>query len=221
MKQIIKFQKDNGLVADGVIGMKTLTKMKEVWKRSSLEEVVHYLGQVYVESDKFNRELENLNYSAKRLLEVFKRRFDTNRDKWLSPQEKEKVKELIGSPVKIGSFVYANLNGNGNEASQEGYVFRGSAGLQLTGKRNYERFSKWIGAKKTLTAEEVAKDYFWEAGLFFFEENRLWRFAKKVDIDSITKVSKAINLGNPNSPYQPNHLKERIEATLNFNKILK
>lgn len=221
MNKIQEFQKLNGLKDDGIIGYQTLTKMKEVWKIKTYEEVVNYLGQVYVESDKFTRVLENLNYSAKRMIEIFKSAFDTNRDKWLSPQEKEKVKELVGNPVKIGSFVYANRNGNGNEASQDGWRFRGSAGLQLTGKINYEKFSKWLGLDKTLTAEEVAEKYFWEAGLFFFEVNNLWKIAAKTDLESITKLSKAINLGNPNSKYTPNHLKERIEATLQFKKLIK
>lgn len=221
MSKIAEFQKKYGLAADGIIGFKTLTKMKEVWKRETYEEVVNYLGQVYIESDKFTRTLENLNYSAKRMLEIFKSTFDTNRDKWLSPQEKEKVKDLLGNPIKIGNFVYANRNGNSNEASGDGYKYRGASGLQLTGRRNYELFSKWLGLNRTLTAEEVAEKYFWEAGLYYFEVNNLWKIAKKVDVNSITKLSKAINLGNPNSPNTPNHLKERIEETLKFNKLIK
>jgi len=77
-----------------------------------------------------------------------------------------------------------------------------------------------LGLSKTLTAEEVSEKYFWEAGLFYFEINNLWKISKKVDVESITKLSKAINLGNPNSKYTPNHLKERIGATLNFKKII-
>lgn len=221
MNKIQQFQKQHGLKDDGIIGMRTLTKMKEVWKRDTYEEVINYLGQVYVESDKFTRSLENTNYSAKRLIEVFKKRFDRNRDGWLSPEEKKKIVEIAGNPVKVANFVYANLNGNGDEASGDGSRFKGSAGVQITGKTNYEKFSKWLGLSKTLTAEEVAEKYFWEAGLFYFEINNLWKISKKVDVESITKLSKAINLGNPNSKYTPNHLKERIEATLNFKKLLK
>lgn len=220
MNKIQQFQKLHGLKDDGIIGMRTLTKMKEVWKRDTYEEVINYLGQVYVESDEFTRSLENTNYSVKRLIEVFKKRFDRNKDGWLSPEEKKKITEIAGNPTKVANFVYANLNGNGDESSGEGSEFKGGGGLQLTGKRNYEKFSKWLGLSKTLTAEEVAERYFWEAGLFYFEINNLWKIAKKVDIESITKLSKAINLGNPNSKYTPNHLKERIQATLNFKKII-
>lgn len=220
MNKIQQFQKLHGLKDDGIIGIRTLTKMKEVWKRDTYEEVINYLGQVYVESDEFTRSLENTNYSTKRLIEVFKKRFDRNKDGWLSPEEKKKIIEIAGNPVKVANFVYANLNGNGDESSGDGAKFKGGGGLQLTGKRNYEKFSKWLGLNKTLTAEEVSEKYFWEAGLFYFEINNLWDIAKRVDIESITKLSKAINLGNPNSKYTPNHLKERIDATLNFKKII-
>lgn len=221
MNKIKQFQKLNGLKDDGIIGIRTLTKMKEVWKRNSIEEVVGLLGQVYVESAVFEKSLENLNYSPKRLIEVFKKRFDRNRDGWLSPEEKKKVIEIAGNQKKIGNFIYANINGNGNEDSGDGYVFRGATAIQITGKSNFKLFSDWLGLNYTLTAEEAADKYFWEGALFYFDSNNLWQYTKVINEVNITKLSKAINLGNPNSKYTPNHLKERIEATLKFKKLIK
>ncbi len=221
MNKIVQFQKDNGLIADGIIGIKTLTKMKEVWKRNSLQEVICLLGQVEIESGNFERSLENTNYSAKRLIEIFKKRFDRNNDGYLNESEKAKIIEIAGNPVKVANFVYANRNGNGDEVSGDGSRFKGGTSIQVTGKDNYKKFSKWLGLDKVLTAEEAAEKYFWEGALFYFDTNNLWQYAKTVNTTNITKLSKAINLGNPNSKYTPNHLKERIEATLKYNKLIK
>lgn len=221
MNKIIQFQKDNGLVADGIIGIKTLTKMKEVWKRNSLEEVVGLLGQVEIESANFERSLENTNYSAKRLIEIFKKRFDRNHDGYLDDSEKAKIAEIAGNSVKVANFVYANRGGNRDEASGDGNRYKGSTAIQITLKDNYKKFSKWLGLDKILTAEEAAEKYFWEGALFYFDTNNLWQYTKTINTTNITKLSKAINLGNPNSKYTPNHLKGRIEATLKYNKLIK
>jgi len=49
--------------------------------------IAHFMAQIEHESE-LKPKSENLNYSAKRMLEIFKSDFDTNRDKWLSPKEK-------------------------------------------------------------------------------------------------------------------------------------
>lgn len=102
--------------------------------------IAHFMAQIEHESG-LKPISENLNYSAKRLLEIFKSDFDTNRDKWLSPKEKEKVLFLIGSPERIANFVYANQNGNGSEESGEGWKYRGRGFIQITGKENYFRLA--------------------------------------------------------------------------------
>lgn len=100
--------------------------------------IAHFMAQIDHESGLIPAS-ENLNYSAKRMLEIFKSDFDTNRDKWLSPKEKEKVLSLLGHPDRIANFVYANQNGNGNESSGEGWKYRGRGFIQITGKENYFR----------------------------------------------------------------------------------
>jgi hypothetical protein len=56
--------------------------------------------------------------------------------------------------------------------------------------------------------------------MFFFTENNLWRFTTSVDVSMITKLSKAINLGNPNSTALPHGLSERINNTNAYYKSL-
>lgn len=72
---------------------------------------------------------ENLNYSAKRLREVFPRRFT-----------EEQARAYAGKPEKIANRAYADKLGNGNEASGDGWKYRGRGLVQITGKANYAKF---------------------------------------------------------------------------------
>ena len=214
MNHIIDFQKKNGLVPDGVIGPKTMAKMVSVWGLKNKTRLSHFLGQCHVETAGFTLSKENMNYSAKRMLQIFKSDFDINRDKWLSETEKAKVNDLLGSPVKTANFVYANQNGNGTEYSGDGWKYRGRGSIQTTGKDNYASLAEYLQDDWVMVEPNIVADkYFWESGLFYFERNNLWQLCDTVSNESITKVSKAVNLGNPNSKYTPNHLVERIKWT--------
>lgn len=211
MSKIAEFQKANGLVADGILGKKTFAKMKEVWEISSDEKLANFLGQTSVETLDFTKDKENTNYSKEGLEEYFAKYFKTEQ-------------ELINyarQPQRIANKVYANRMGNRDEKSGDGYLHRGAGSLQLTGANNYKDFSEWVGSPTKLRTEEIATKYFWETGLYYFDKNKLWDLASKVDDESITKLSKAINLGNRNSKVKPNHLKERIENTNKYYKLIK
>ena len=71
---------------------------------------------------------ENLNYSAKRLQEVF-------------DLSSSRANQLAGKPKEIGDAVYGGRYGN---AANEGYKYRGRGFNQLTFKGNYEDYGKRI-----------------------------------------------------------------------------
>lgn len=149
--------------------------------------VAHFMAQIEHESG-LKPISENLNYSAKRMLEIFKHDFDTNRDKWLSPKEKEKVLYLLGSPKRIANFVYANQNGNGNEASGEGWKYRGRGFIQITGKDNYLMLSKdtridYLNNPDLLLNESDSLI----SALWYWNKHKLNLLADKNDIKAITK----------------------------------
>ena len=75
MSKIAEFQKANGLVADGILGKKTFSKMKEVWKIKSDEQLANFLGQFSIESANFTKDKENLNYSKEGLKDYFLKYF--------------------------------------------------------------------------------------------------------------------------------------------------
>jgi putative chitinase len=218
LQQPITNEAENGLVPDGILGKNTFSKMKSVWKIKLNTQLANYLGQSDHETGGFQGGLENLNYSKEGLLKIFGKYFTTNQ---AAEPHKAHVNQYARQPEKIANRVYANRMGNGDEASGDGWAHIGAGGLQLTGSRNYELFRKWMGLKEVPTKEEIAEKYYWEVGLFYFEVNNLWAIAAKTNLNSITRLSKAINRGNPDSKHAPHGLKERIERTQHYDKIIK
>lgn len=87
-----------------------------------------FLAQIAHESARFTRLAENLNYDAPRLRQIFPRYFPTD----------ELAQQYARKPQAIASRVYANRMGNGDEASQDGWEYRGRGLIQLTGRANYQ-----------------------------------------------------------------------------------
>lgn len=218
MSKIAEFQKKNGLVADGILGKKTFAKMKEVWKIKTDEQLAHFLGQGAHESINFTTDRENLNYSAKALIKTFKKYFTINHA--LEPN-KAHASQYARQPQKIANKVYANRMGNGDESSGDGWRHIGAGEMQVTGADNYKAFSKWLGLDKVLTTDEIAKNYFWETGIFYFTTNNLWKLALKIDDESILTLSRAINIGNIKTKLIPNGLEDREIKTKYYYNLIK
>ena len=89
-----------------------------------------FLSQLAHESSQLTHWVENLNYSAVRLLEVFPKYFGASL-----------AKEYARQPEKIASRVYANRMGNGPERTGDGWKFRGRCPIQATGRKMYEWLS--------------------------------------------------------------------------------
>jgi len=94
-----------------------------------------FLAQCAHETSGFTKFVENLNYSAEGLMRTWPSRF---------PSRASTV-DYARKPEKIANHVYANRLGNGNEASGDGWLYRGRGCIQLTGKRNYIRAGQSIG----------------------------------------------------------------------------
>jgi putative chitinase len=94
-----------------------------------------FIGQCGHESGNFRILEENLNYAADRLMKIWPKRFPTL----------ESAQPYHRNPRKIANKVYANRMGNRDEASDDGWRFRGSGWIQLTGHDNFYHFSKAMG----------------------------------------------------------------------------
>jgi len=167
--------------------------------------LAHFLAQCALESMNFTAVVENLNYSAQRLLQVFPKYF-RNVD----------VNAYARNPQKIGSRVYANRMGNGDEASGEGFKYRGRGYIQLTGKNNYQAFSGFIGEDCVANADLVATNYPLASAAFYFKSNNLWPICDQGTSDAtVRKVSVRVNGADP-----PNGLAERLQNFKKFRQAL-
>ena len=175
-----------GVTADGAFGPGTMKKAMEFYKFTP-ERASHFFAQTAHESGNFKAFSENLNYGAKGLLGIFKKYFPTE----------AKALEYERKPEKIANLVYASRMGNGNEASGDGYKFRGRGALQLTGKDNYQAFSDYMKKPEIMTNPDlVATDYSFESAIFFFDKNKLWDICDKgVSKETILSLTKRINGG--------------------------
>ena len=179
----IDLSKLKGHVPDAVINQ--IPSIVEKFNCNTPLRLSHFLAQCGHESGNFKAVSENLNYSAKGLLGTF--------GKYFTP---ELAKQYAKKPEMIASRVYANRMDNGNEASKEGWKFRGRGYLQCTGKSNYKLLSEEFGVDFLSNPDLVATDYPLASAGWFFNRNKLWSICDKGSSrEVVTKVTERVNGG--------------------------
>jgi putative chitinase len=193
-----------GVIADGAFGPGTFKAAMAFFKMTPVR-AAHFFAQTSHETGEFKLFVENLNYSAQGLQGTFGKYFPGTLEE-----------SYARNPEKIASRVYADRMGNGNEASKDGWKFRGRGALQLTGKSNYEAFAKYLGKPEIMTNPDlVATTYAFESAMFFFDKNNLWSICDKgVDAATITALTKRINGGT-------NGLDHRTKLTAKYYNYVK
>jgi putative chitinase len=145
--------------------------------------VAGFLAQCGHESNDFNVLTENLNYGAKGLMATFKKYFPTM----------ELAKQYERQPEKIANLVYSNRMGNGNEASGDGWKYRGRGAIQLTGHDNYAGFAKSIGKTIDETVEYCTTlEGSIESSCWYWKVNNI---NSACDANDIKLMTKKINTG--------------------------
>jgi putative chitinase len=160
-----------------------LNSLIDDFGHNSLYRQAAFLAQTGHESASFTAVRENLNYSADGLRKIFSKYFPTD----------ELAAQYARQPEKIANRVYANRMGNGNEASGEGWKFRGRGLIQLTGKNNYVACGADIG-------KDLVSDPSWlespegavKSALWYWNKNSLNTYA---DVEDIRGMTKRINGG--------------------------
>ncbi|MGV6819912.1 MAG: peptidoglycan-binding protein [Parvularcula sp.] len=163
--------------------------------------LAHFLGQGLIETGFLRYKAENLNYSADGLLKIF--------PKYFTPEE---AKQYARKPEKIANRVYANRMGNGDEASGDGWRYRGRGFFQLTGKNNYQRYGEMADIDLVKHPEVLEKDLTKsvKVAAAFFSKTGLNEYA---DQNDAAAVSRGVNRGDPHSRYKAHGEAERVVWT--------
>jgi putative chitinase len=161
--------------------------------------LAHFLAQCGHESAGFKAVNENLNYSAGALQSVFRKYF---------PDESTAA-QYARKPEMIANKVYANRMDNGDEASGDGWKFRGRGYIQLTGKHNYTKFGQAINENIIANPDLVATKYPLLSAAWFWSSNGLNKLADEGATDEVvTKITKRVNGGTIGLEDRIKHFKE-------------
>jgi putative chitinase len=197
----MNIEKLKGNIPDTVIAQ--IPGVVEKFEINTPLRLAHFLAQTGHESGGFKAVTENLNYGAAGLQSIFKKYFTA-----------VSAKEFERKPEKIANIVYANRMGNGNQASGEGFKFRGRGYIQLTGKDNYSAFDKVVEDDILASPDLVATKYPLLSAAWFFHKNGLHKIADEGATDAVvTKVTKRVNGGTIG-------LADRIKHFNEYNNLL-
>lgn len=123
--------------------------------------MAHFLTQVMTETGGLRRLDENMNYSEATLLRVFSRRVVSE----------AKAREIAGDPRRVANWVYGDRLGNLGRHTEDGWNYRGSGYIQLTGRANFRDRGAQIAVPleddpelaRTLPQALAAAVAYWEA----------------------------------------------------------
>lgn len=191
----------------GVIPEAVLQQIPATAKQFGINNVLrmaHFLAQCAHESGGFTEAVENLNYSANALQSCWPREFPNA----------EVAAAYARQPEKIGARAYAGRMGNGDEASGDGYTFRGRGYIQTTGKDNYRAFGDFIGVNLIAQPDLVATQYPLSSAAFFFHASHLWQICDRgADDATVTAVTRVVNGGT-------NGLQDRLQRFQHYYGLL-
>lgn len=142
-----------------------------------------FIGQTAHECGHFRILEENLNYKAATLMRLWPKRFPTL----------EFANQYAGNPKKIANSVYSGRMGNRDEASGDGYRFRGRGCIQLTGHANYFHAGQALGVDFVMEPDLVATPKYAALTAGWFWDTH--KINAPAAINDTTKVTKIINGG--------------------------
>jgi len=147
--------------------------------------IAGFLGQCAVESAEFTKFQENLNYSAQSLMKVWPKQFPNV----------DIANQYGRQPEKIANRAYANRYGNRDEASGDGWLYRGRGAIQTTFHDNYKVFAVSIGMPldKTVAYCESLSGAV-ESACFYWKMHNINQACDADDIDDMTHRINAAKL---------------------------
>ena len=145
----------------------------------------NFMGQCHHESEGFKDLVENLNYSGTALMGLFRSHFEDEAD----------AGNYARHPEMIANRIYANRMGNGDEASGDGWKYRGKGCIQITGRTNTEDFFEAMGIDAAGDPMLIVSDYPLISAAWFWNEHKLNDLADAANHDAVRAITKIINGG--------------------------
>lgn len=187
--------------------LRYLNEYMQAYEINTPLRICHFLAQVAHES-KFQPRAENLNYSPRRMREIYGCRggpsqYDEGQDDcrqgriparnglWSNPDH------YAHNAENLGSLVYANRMDNENEGTGDGYKYRGRGLIQLTGKRNYRKFTNDHNHRFPNRTIDFLQDpdlvcteleFAVESACFYWVHYRINPAADRDDIEAVTTI---------------------------------
>jgi putative chitinase len=167
-----------------------MNNLLPVYEINTLEQKAHFLSQVAHESG-FRSIEEYGNYSFNYIKQHFsEEKYPYFYNNWVYYK---------GNREKILNYLYRNRMGNGDEASGDGFKYRGRGLIQLTGKNNYQDFSLINQESGVYFVENpdllLTQKYAIRSAMYFWEKTKLNNYAYSNSEDSIYQITKRINGG--------------------------
>ena len=134
----------------------------------------HFFAQATIETGYTLNISENMNYKRERFEDIFPSKIFKGRwtkdGKWVSDRDKngkriykdgmkrtlDKVYSITDTQerkIVLANIAYANKNGNGDYYSGDGWRFRGSGLVQITGRENYSKIQHLINTRFKLNVD--------------------------------------------------------------------
>lgn len=123
------------------------------------DELDDFLGQILHESAGLTRLVEDLNYSAQRLMEVWPSRFPSA----------QRAAACAHNPQALANYVYGGRLGN--TEPDDGWRYRGRSPIQITGRANYTHVGRLVGQDLDVMPELLEQPHFaLEATIAWWED---------------------------------------------------
>ena len=158
-----------------------------------------FLAQVATESRDLHDVVERMDYaSAQRIQRVWPRRFHTEAE----------AAPFVHDPEALANRVYAKRGGNGDEASGDGFRFRGRGLIQVTGRDRYRRLGFEDSPEALAEPENAANS----AAAYWQDEGLNERTSRVLDRAQLDAVSRTVNGGDTGLQERWNAYQRALDA---------
>ena len=216
-EKIKTLQRLVGSTQDGILGNDTLTKFQCKFNVPNKAMVAHFFANVWHETGGLTISKESLNYSAKRMMQIF------GVGKHSAKLTQAEANYLVGKPYEFAERVYGLGNTKkaqelGNTSKGDGYKYIGRGSLQITGKYSYKELQSSglvaSGDSVVDNPELVEDKYFWQSAINYFNKRGLWNLVSTISDADTEKVRRRVN-GGLNGIFQ---VKQEVKRFYNMFK---